>query len=152
VGAAKRTKGWEALGTRLREGPRDGDRAPPRGVDVKPLAEPGLPAPAPGLEGPRRALRTVPGPRRGPPAPGRLGGPDSRTRPLRRGGFYINPSRRGPVPAGLVWGPTGPKSPETPKSGYFPKKALKRASRASPGPDPPDPENAGTGPRREGLM
>jgi len=61
-------------------------------------------------------------PRRGPRAPGTgpldpeppgTSGPGARPRPLRRGGFYINPSRRGPAPrlAGEpvpgIWDPSG---------------------------------------------
>jgi len=94
-------------------GVRTGDRAPARGVDVKPLparrsrdpglrdldsqapwgAREGVPRdPVSGIpgsgarpSGPREGLRTP----KGAPAPGQ---------PARRGLFYINPSRRGPVP------------------------------------------------------
>jgi len=113
---------WDLLGgpeSRSR-GPRsrnpvpEGRRAPPRGVDVK--ATPaalgaGLPGPPPGGPGfgripgipDPRSPRTGPRSRRsrrGPAAPPRpLGAP----RPPRRGLFYINPSRRGPVPVPGTW-------------------------------------------------
>jgi len=51
----------------------------------------------------RRGLRTLPGSLAGRGAPG---SPGTGVREPRRGGFYINPSRRGPaVPGG---GPGGP--------------------------------------------
>jgi len=97
-------------------GPRDGDRAPPRGVDVKPPSrgwlsrDPGSrrsrkPSPEPGE--PSLARETgIPDPgiwSQDPSgAPGHPGTPRSRApaprRPARQGLFYINPSRRGPVP------------------------------------------------------
>jgi len=110
-------------GSRLRPG--RGRRAPARGVDVKPppsvapgpVPEPGirdpeiwgLPGPLGGKvrdpgsgdlrdQGPGDCSRTGPGGLPGPLRP--LGAP----RPPRRGLFYINPSRRGPVPGRRVPG------------------------------------------------
>jgi len=106
------------------ESPRDpwgpgpgqpGDRAPARGVDVKPPSREG-PVPDTGV---RRTRWTSPGP--GEPVPGLWPGsrdpgtwfgspsrgpgralgpgrPRVPPRPARRGLFYINPSRQGPVP------------------------------------------------------
>jgi len=100
---------------------RDGDRAPPRGVDVKPpprrRPRPGIPGipgsgvlgPAPGAGGNRLGAFPARGP--GTRGPGRSQDPGSRIsevredsrglpRPRGRGPeglFYINPSRRGPV-------------------------------------------------------
>jgi len=77
---------------------RPGDRAPARGVDVKP---PSRTRPDPGSRVPRvpQVPRTPLGVRK------RSGGPSGASqgspapgRPGRRGLFYINPSRRGPVP------------------------------------------------------
>jgi len=103
-------------------GSRDGDRAPPRGVDVKqPLrGGPGRASGAPG-----RGLG-LPAGSRGPgsgkwPFPGPWTARAPR-RPPRRRGFYINPSRRGPVPGsglGDLSGSPGPETrdfPETPKN------------------------------------
>jgi len=87
--------GW---GSGSPPGSRGGDRAPARGVDVKP----------PSRGGPERGSR-APGaqiwartPKRGPetsrrPLRAPLGG-CAPSRTPRRGLFYINPSRRGPVP------------------------------------------------------
>jgi len=68
-------------------------------------------------------------------------------------GFYINPSRRGPVPGrGGLEGPLGPGS-QFPQFGENPpflaKKGLFQPLPADP---PQNPENEVTGPRREGLM
>jgi len=78
--------------------PRDGDRAPPRGVDVKP----------PSAARSRRDTRAL-GAHSGHPAPpgppdpvpdplGPSQGPGEPSRASRSAGFYINPSRRGPAP------------------------------------------------------
>jgi len=84
--------------------PRAGDRAPARGVDVKPPS-PGSPDPGsrvprgpPGLWDPSGVRNGSGGP------PRALPGPRAPRRPAPRGLFYINPSRRGPVP---VPGPGG---------------------------------------------
>jgi len=102
--------------------PRDGDRAPPRGVDVKPPSRrrpSGSPRPRrsgnppPGAGEPSRAREPgIPGSRDlGPRTPPGLRYPGySRSRahaprrPAPQGLFYINPSRRGPV------APPGPQS------------------------------------------
>jgi len=92
-------------------------RAPARGVDVKqpPAGRPGgagRPRKGPGrLRGARGPGFQDPGSRRIPipawaggglwargPGQDQLRGPGSRDRPCPRTGFYINPSRRGPVP------------------------------------------------------
>jgi len=150
-------------------GPRDGDRAPPRGVDVKPSPGP----PAQGLPGAWEAQTGFPdlsgraprdrgpgglrNPEPGSPPPGGRGTPilgfqDSRsrdrTRPAPRGGFYINPSRRGPVPGRTGSGDRGPgDSQEASQEAGSPLPAR-------PGKDPflEPPPKPGTGPRREGLM
>jgi len=101
----------------LRGGTPVGNRgAPPRGVDVKPLGRRGHPGAlgAPGSPpGPRPGRSPGSGPRdpdpgiRGPcpqgpgEGPRRPGPRSPGSRDLARGGFYINPSRRGPaVPRG----------------------------------------------------
>jgi len=102
--------------------PRDlgrGHRAPPRGVDVKAT-------PAEGSRGSPRGLKTAEigenrqNPRKWPFSAffGVLGlfGPFLRFRDSRQGGFYINPSRRGPVPA--FSGFSGPR-PEKVRVGPF---------------------------------
>jgi len=58
------------------------------------------------------------------PGPGGRGTPD---RASRRGGFYINPSRRGPVPGPGGLGPQGPESRKPPFSGISGKKGPKWA-------------------------
>jgi len=99
--AARQT--WDPGSPGPGEAPRDGDRAPARGVDVKPpLPEP----PKPG----KRAYFGQKGPKR-PKSPkkGILGtfsgfrgflGPWGLPGDPPEGWFYINPSRRGPVPGG----------------------------------------------------
>jgi len=102
-----------------------GDRAPPRGVDVKPTPR----GAREGSQGPGRALEGAP---EGLPSrdPGirALGGPwtalGAQPTGLARG-FYINPSRRGPVPA------PGSRGPQTSRS---------RLSRETPEKAPPGPE------------
>jgi len=72
-----------------------GDRAPPRGVDVKPPSREGVAgghARAGQPQGPFRTPEGVPEASPGPQGPGSPPGP------CRGRGFYINPSRRGPVP------------------------------------------------------
>jgi len=130
VTARRGVAGFQTPGT------RDGDRAPPRGVDVKPPSREG----PGGLREAGKALRTCPEGSWGPggpggpwsrdpgrPSPGGGGaqnGPRTRQgsgagpRPRRRGGFYINPSRRGPVPAGL--GSPGPGVSRTSSGGQNP--------------------------------
>jgi len=145
-----------------------GDRAPPRGVDVKPRGNRGpgraqTPSGAPeGSKALSRALAS--------PLGGALGAPEtakipvlgiSRTRPLPRGGFYINPSRRGPVPGfsripgnpqntrifpilaekGQIWGIPG----KLRKKAIFGHFSVFWGFWGIPG-------KPGTGPRREGLM
>jgi len=86
-----------------------------------------------------------PAPGQGSPGPGDLArsspdGSGDRGRPPPRTGFYINPSRRGPVPGrGGSGSPPGPGVREEP-------------SGAPRGPFFNPPPNPGTGPRREGLM
>jgi len=117
--------------------------APPRGVDVKPLA-------GGGSQGPGRAFRTRSGDRgpgsrrpgsrrppgsgsRGAPSPGGGPGepsgprPGSRTPP--RGWFYINPSRRGPaVPGGGPGDPGSRRGPGRPPREAFFQPWPRRAS------------------------
>jgi len=97
--------------------------ATPRGVDVKPTPA-GIPGPVPaglrtpeGVPGPPGEVsRPLPGGQKGPKP--RFGAP-APIQPLPRGGFYINPSRRGPVPTF----PRDPKIPENsekwPKMAFF---------------------------------
>jgi len=82
---------------RAPETPPGNRGAPARGVDVKPLAGTrvrGPPGPLPGLRDPFLGSWGPPG------APGPLQGPGDPSRGLRRQGFYINPSRRGPAVPG----------------------------------------------------
>jgi len=85
--------------------PQTGDRAPARGVDVKPPSR-GSPGPGPGDRGPLTRVQT---PSRGPGGlPGPLRAPSGAGNPSRGSGsewFYINPSRRGPAPARAARGP-----------------------------------------------
>jgi len=105
--------------------PRGSRRAPPRGVDVKATpggGRSGAPDPGfrdPGVLGgpppgaprglssgpPEEVLRRPLGSRSPGPGPG-LPGPWEPPGRARRGLFYINPSRRGPVPGGGVPGAT----------------------------------------------
>jgi len=136
-------------------GPPAGDRAPPRGVDVKPLpaAGPGTgPGPPEGAweaSWGSREPRTGSGPFQGP------GFQDPRSRRPGRGGFYINPSRRGPAPPGArgpggsETGPEWAQDPNSPKTGKIRQNPPKVGI---PGDTPQNPKNPGTGPRREGLM
>jgi len=134
-------------------GPRPRDRAPARGVDVKPpLREPGTGLPGP-LRGPKRASGGLRDPGTGSGQPGAPEEPGSRTRYPARGWFYINPSRRGPVPGrDRQETPPGLRSRIPRNRGKSEKNPKNRASRASPGRTPKTPQNRGTGPRREGLM
>jgi len=121
-------------------GLRRGHRAPPRGVDVKATpARPREGAPPP-LEGPGKA----PGGLRGPGFPiWGSQGPGTRSRPRARGGFYINPSRRGPVPGpGLAGSPSGVPGSFWPlwglpaqipqNRGFWPKSPILGLSRLTP--------------------
>jgi len=117
--------------------PPAGDRAPPRGVDVKPPRETGSPGPGSPLEGPGRApgglqTRLGTGLARGPrgPGPGRPG----------EGGFTSTP-RAGalsPVRGGLA--PSGAEKAQIPEIRGFgqkhPKKALLGPPRGNPGKTP----------------
>jgi len=131
---------WSDFATWRRRSRPGGYRgAPPRGVDVKqpPAGRPGgAPRPrkgSPGSPGPREGSWTRsrdpgsrgPGSRRAPPGRGRAfqtlgpGLPGSRAR--RRGGFYINPSRRGPAVPGGGSGDRGPgRALRTSPGGLFP--------------------------------
>jgi len=157
---------WGSPGSR---DPRAGDRAPPRGVDVK-QPPPGRPPGRPGAWEAQTALPDLSGVRgpgsgsRGSPDPGsrisRSRGPGraqipgsqdprsrDRSRHRARGWFYINPSRRGPVPGpgpgGGFGAPGLPGLWEAGSPGHRPG-----------GTRPPDqtPRKRATGPRREGLM
>jgi len=112
-------------------GPRDGDRAPPRGVDVKPRSA-GLPDPGQGpLEAARRALRTVsgtwsPGPGIWEPPGSReagMSGPDLGAR-----GVLHQPLAPGPCPRpGQAGTPSGVRGRKNPKFGVFSPKTRKIA-------------------------
>jgi len=137
-----------------------GDRAPPRGVDVK-QPPPGRPPRGHGAEswgstgplGPGRVPRPGPGIRDpvlaspgGLPRPGgglsRPPDPEVRDRPPPRGGFYINPSRRGPVP-----GPGGPP----PEPGFRSLRDLPGRSESRPArPGPESRKIPGQGPAARG--
>jgi len=142
--------GWSPVGNR---------GAPPRGVDVKPpraegspraLGAPGRPpGPRPG----RSARPRSPGSRilgswdPAPGAPEGPGRPRTRSPGFRdhaRGGFYINPSRRGPAVPGAVPGTWGPQGVQ--------KGPLGGPGRQTPVPGPGNPSPGTAGPRREGLM
>jgi len=70
--------------------------------------------------------------------------PKLRTRTAARGWFYINPSRRGPVPG--FWGLAG-----VPRLGGI-LGLEKEAPEGPPGTRVPETLRTGTGPRRGGLM
>jgi len=111
-------------------GPRDPGRglpgnrgAPARGVDVKPpLRDPGT-GPGDPLEGLRRALRRVSGPREGSwPARG-LGGPGTPGPGGRPRGVLHQPLAPGPRGTpGRPGGPSGAREPKIPDFGDFPRK------------------------------
>jgi len=134
-------------------GARRGHRAPPRGVDVK--ATPPRPrdpvpgTPLGGLGGPW----DPPGPRKGLLASQGVWETPGSRRTSARGGFYINPSRRGPVPGPGGLGPSGAEKSQNPHFGapgpFSPEKGL---FQPPPGVPPPDVKKGVTGPRREGLM
>jgi len=101
----------------------EGHRAPARGVDVKPPS----PERSPGVPGLARAPGEPRTPSRGPGGSGRpprpLRGPWNPSPGSRGGWFYINPSRRGPVPGrgtppgvrdcpgtGVPWRPNPPRT------------------------------------------
>jgi len=134
-------------------GPRDGDRAPPRGVDVKqPLSagSPGRPGPWEGPGGPSGGPRT---PKRGPRparAPGRTRDPDPTPRAR---GVLHQPLAPGPCPRPGRGSQPSPRVP--PGEAFFPpRRGIPRKGPFWPffDPQPQEPEKAGTGPRREGLM
>jgi len=130
--------------------------APARGVDVKPSpGDPGTGVPAPwrGPEGPPGGF---PNPGRGPGWPGVPGAPRDRSRTARRGGFYINPSRRGPAVPGAVPGASGPREGQNPENRGFwaksPKSPFLGVSRQNPGKGPFWASGELRGALREGLM
>jgi len=128
------------MGSPSPSGPRRGDRAPPRGVDVKQPLRGGPGGAYPPLEGVRRTPGRSPGPRDGDPGLPRGLGPRDGGPALR--GFTSTP-RAGalsPVrgcPAGLSQARSlrpllGPPGPDPPKWGIFPKKPQNGASPATP--------------------
>jgi len=130
-------------------GPPAGDRAPPRGVDVKPSPGAGSRTPSGGLGGPfgqpgtpGGVLETWRAPGTGDPGSGEPG----------EGGFTSTPRAGALSPARWSRPLPGSGSPKSPIWGFSPKKAHFGPLQASPGREPQTPEKAGTGPRREGLM
>jgi len=140
---------WGILGV---FGPSGASRGLPRGSLLhQPPARPreGAPGPLEGAWEASRALRD-PGGVWGPS--GDPGTPGPRSGTPARGGFYINPSRRGPAVPGGVWeGPPGPGSPKSPISGKFPKIPQKRGFWALPGGDPQKPQKGVTGGSPRGV-
>jgi len=70
------------------------------------------------------------------------GGRGTPGRASRRGGFYINPSRRGPVPGLAGLGPSGAETRKSPVLGILGKKGPKWASPGLPGPGTRNPRKS----------
>jgi len=141
-------------GEALREpggGPPAGDRAPARGVDVKPSPGTGSRRVPRGLGGPERGSGGPRTPDRGPRGLGGLPEPGCPETTVPRWGVLHQPLAPGPCASGQG---SDQGSPE-PEKALFPRPGGVPPRKGLFGPfwsPASDPGKAGTGPRREGLM